>query len=125
MVTVHDTELSEARARREEDQLFTTGTTSTEGRGMEKALWYLLTATRGGANRARIIDALTERPKNANELADELDVGYKTIRHHMEQLEEHDIVESGEESYAKLYFLTDRFDKYRDTFDEIVAQMNT
>jgi len=92
---------------------------------MEKALWYLLTATRGGANRARIIDALTERPKNANELADELDVGYKTIRHHMEQLEEHDIVESGEESYAKLYFLTDRFDHYRDTFEDIVAQMDT
>ncbi|WP_262176593.1 ArsR/SmtB family transcription factor [Haloarcula laminariae] len=92
---------------------------------MEKALWYLLTATRGGANRARIINALTERPKNANELADELDVGYKTIRHHMEQLEDHDVVESGEESYAKLYFLTDRFDAYRDTFEDITEQIDT
>ena len=92
---------------------------------MEKALWYLLTATRGGANRARIIDALSERPMNANELADELDVGYKTIRHHMEQLEDHDVVESGDESYAKLYFLTDRFEKYEDTFEDIVAQMDT
>jgi len=92
---------------------------------MEKALWYLLTATRGGANRARIIDALTERPKNANELADELNVGYKTIRHHMEQLEDHDVVESGDESYAKLYFLTDRFDNYRDTFEQIADQIET
>ncbi|MFC7077362.1 ArsR/SmtB family transcription factor [Haloarcula halophila] len=92
---------------------------------MEKALWYLLTATRGGANRARIIDTLSDRPMNANELADELDVGYKTIRHHMEQLEDHGVVESGDEDYAKLYFLTDRFDKYRDTFDEIVEQMDT
>ena len=124
MVTVHDTDRA-AIERDPESQRFSTGRKTTEGRGMEKALWYLLTATRGGANRARIIDALTDRPMNANELADQLDVGYKTIRHHMEQLEDHDIVESGDESYAKLYFLTDRFDKYRDTFEDIVEQMDT
>ncbi len=61
---------------------------------------------------------------DANELADELDVGYKTIRHHMEQLEDHDVVESGDEEYAELYFLTDRFDNYRDTFEEIVEKMD-
>jgi len=108
-----------------ERQDYTTGRRrSREDSGMEKALWYLLTATRGGANRARIIDALSDRPMNANELADELDVGYKTIRHHMEQLEDHDVVESGDEEYAKLYFLTDRFDNYRDTFEEIVEKMD-
>jgi len=124
VVTVHDTDRA-AIERDPESQRFSTGRKTTEERGMEKALWYLLTATRGGANRARIIDALTDRPMNANELADQLDVGYKTIRHHMEQLEDHDIVESGDESYAKLYFLTDRFDKYRDTFEDIVEQMDT
>ena len=124
MVTVYERDCPDARKRTEEGQLFTTGTNRNAQTGMEKALWYLLTATRGGANRARIIDALTERPMNANELADELDVGYKTIRHHMEQLEDHDIVESGDESYAKLYFLTDRFDNYRDTFEQIVEQMD-
>ena len=124
MVTVYERDCPDARKRTEEGQLFTAGTNRNAQTGMEKALWYLLTATRGGANRARIIDALTERPMNANELADELDVGYKTIRHHMEQLEDHDIVESGDESYAKLYFLTDRFDNYRDTFEQIVEQMD-
>jgi len=120
----YDEDRSTAGQRDGERQIFTTNTSTEYERGMKKALWYLLTATRGGANRARIIDALTERPKNANELAEELDVGYKTIRHHMEQLEEHDVVESGEEDYAKLYFLTDRFDKYRDTFEDIVEQMD-
>jgi hypothetical protein len=28
-------------------------------------------------------------------------------------------------SGAKLYFLTDRFDKYRDTFEDITEQMDT
>ena len=87
---------------------------------MEKALWYLLTATRGGENRARIIRALSEQPMNANQLAEKLDVRYKTVRHHLDTLEDHDVVESGDEEYAKLYFLTDRFEKYRDQYEKIL-----
>ncbi|WP_226012781.1 winged helix-turn-helix domain-containing protein [Halomicrobium salinisoli] len=91
---------------------------------MEKALWYLLTATRGGANRARIIRALSEQPMNANELAEELDVGYKTVRHHLDVLVDHDVVEPGESDYAKLYFLTDRFERNWDTFEEITERID-
>ncbi|MFB6130611.1 MAG: ArsR/SmtB family transcription factor [Salinigranum sp.] len=90
---------------------------------MEKALWYLLTATRGGENRARIIRALSEQPQNANRLAEELDVSYKTIRHHLDVLEKHDVVEAGADDYAKLYFLTDRFERHRDTFERITERL--
>ncbi|WP_458209354.1 ArsR/SmtB family transcription factor [Haladaptatus sp. NG-SE-30] len=89
---------------------------------MEKALWYLLTATRGGKNRVRIIRVLSEKPMNANQLADELELGYKTIRHHLEMLEDHGVVESSENKYAKLYFLTDRFETYRETFETITEK---
>ena len=91
---------------------------------MDKALWYLLTATRGGENRARIIRALSDRPMNANQLATELEVGYKTVRHHLDMLEDHGVVESGDEDYAKLYFLTDRFDDNRETFEHIVERVD-
>ncbi len=91
---------------------------------MEKALWYLLTATRGGANRARIIRALSEQPMNANELAEEPDVGYKTVRHHLDVLVDHVVVEPGESDYAKLYFLTDRFERHWDTFEEITERID-
>lgn len=90
---------------------------------MEKALWYLLTATRGGTNRARIIRALSDRPMNANQLAEELDLGYKTIRHHLDMLEKHDVVEPGESEYAKLYFLTDRFERHRETYERILERV--
>lgn len=93
-------------------------------RSMEKALWYLLTATRGGQNRVRIVRHLSDRPMNANELATELDVSYKTVRHHLEMLEDHGIVETGEESYAKLHFLTDRFKANRETFEEIAGTLD-
>ncbi|MFB6211941.1 MAG: ArsR/SmtB family transcription factor [Halobacteriales archaeon] len=91
---------------------------------MEKALWYLLAGTRGGENRARIIQTLTERPRNANQLADELELDYNTIRHHLELLTEHNIVEKGEESYGKLYFLTDQFEHHRNTFDQITQNLD-
>jgi hypothetical protein len=39
-------------------------------------LWYLLVGTRGGVNRARIIRTIADRPRNANKLADHLDLDY-------------------------------------------------
>ena len=91
---------------------------------MEQALWYLFAGTRGGANRARIVRSLTDRPKNANQLAADLDVAYNTIRHHLDMLTEHDVVESGAEDYGAMYFVTDRFEHHRDVFEEIVREMD-
>lgn len=90
---------------------------------MEKALWYLLVGTRGGRNRVRIIRSLSERPRNANRLAGELDLDYNTVRHHLDTLVEHDVVEAGDSDYGTLYFLTDRFEHHRDQFEHIVEQM--
>ena len=91
---------------------------------MEKALWYLLAGTRGGANRARIIKSLSERPRNANELAEQLDVDYNTVRHHLDVLTEHDVIEAGGEDYGTMYFLTDRFERHREQFEEITERMD-
>lgn len=90
---------------------------------MEKALWYLIAGTRGGPNRARIIRLLDERPRNANQLAEQLDVEYNTVRHHLDTLEEHDVVEPGGSEYGELYFLSDRFDHHRETFERITENM--
>jgi DNA-binding transcriptional ArsR family regulator len=90
---------------------------------MEKALWYLLAGTRGGENRARIIRLLDEKPRNANQLAEELDVDYNTVRHHLDALLEHDVVETGGDDYGQLYFLTDRFEHHREEFERVTEQI--
>lgn len=90
---------------------------------MEKALWYLIAGTRGGENRARIVRLLDERPRNANQLADELDVDYNTITHHLDKLTDHDVVEPGGDDYGTLYFLTDRFERNREIFEEITEHL--
>ncbi|MFB6283274.1 MAG: winged helix-turn-helix domain-containing protein [Halobacteria archaeon] len=90
---------------------------------MEKTLWYLLTGMRGGENRVRIIDSLTDTPKNANQLSEDLDLGYKTVRHHLSMLEDHDVVETEGEGYGKMYFLTDRFMEHEKQFNKIRERM--
>ena len=90
---------------------------------MEKALWYLFVGTRGGENRARLVRALSEQPRNANRLSEALDLEYNTVRYHLEKLEDHDVVETGGEDYGAMYFLTDRFEQHRDDFERIIQAM--
>lgn len=87
---------------------------------MEAVLWYVLTGTRGGPNRVRILDALDERPRNANRLAEDLDLDYKTVRHHLDVLVENDIVETSGDEYGSIYLPTDRADHHWDTIEDIM-----
>lgn len=85
----------------------------------EKMLWWLIGGTRGGKNRLRIIMALDEQPMNANNLSEELDLDYKTIRHHIDMMEEHNVVEAMGEGYGKNYFLTEQMDQNKERLEEI------
>lgn len=78
---------------------------------MRKFLWKLLAGTKGGLNRARIIDELKNRPYNANQLAERLSLNYKTIKYHIEVLEKNNIVTSTGKGYGALYFLSDKMEK--------------
>ncbi len=47
---------------------------------METVLWQTLAGTRGGPNRARVLRALADQPRNANQLADHLELAYNQMR---------------------------------------------
>jgi len=87
---------------------------------MEAALWYVLTGTRGGTNRARIMRALDERPRNANQLSEDLDLDYKTIRHHLDVLADNDIVRDSGDDYGAVYLPTQRVRQNWDTVEQIL-----
>ncbi len=82
-------------------------------------LWWLIAGSKGGENRARIILELKQRPYNANKLAEKLCLDYKTIRHHMDVLNENQIVQSTGEKYGALYFLSEEMERDYDTFMDI------
>lgn len=91
---------------------------------MEAVLWQVLAGTRGGPNRARLLRAVEERPRNANQLAEALDLDYKTVRHHLEVLEENGVVRSTEEEYGAVYLPTDRAQEHWETVEEVFSRMN-
>ena len=91
---------------------------------MRKILWWLIAGSTGGPNRARIIIALHERPLNAHQLAERLELNYKTVRHHIKVMEENNIVTSsgtstGKKQYGEIYFLSKLMEENYDTFRDI------
>ncbi|SFR61995.1 transcriptional regulator, ArsR family [Halogeometricum rufum] len=90
---------------------------------MEAVLWYVLTGTRGGANRARILRSLDARPRNANQLAEDLELDYKTVRHHLDVLMENDVVQSSGDDYGAVYLPSDRARQNWETIEEILDGM--
>ncbi len=91
---------------------------------MEGALWYVLTGTRGGKNRVRLLRALDERPRNANQLAEALDLDYKTVRHHLDVLADNDVVKDSGDDYGAVYLPTDRTRQHWDTVEQIIEQVD-
>lgn len=92
---------------------------------MKRVLWYLIAGSRGGTNRARIIEALHDRPYNVNQLSEELDLDYKTIQHHIKILEEHNIIvnSTGKKKYGAMFFLTNRMEDNYPIFLDILSKM--
>jgi predicted ArsR family transcriptional regulator len=90
---------------------------------MEAALWYVLTGTRGGPNRVRLLRTIDERPRNANQLADDLDLDYKTVRHHLDVLVENDIVQSSGDEYGAVYLPTDQAQDHWETVEDIIEEV--
>ena len=74
---------------------------------MEAVLWYVLAGTRGGVNRVRILRALDDRPRNANQLAEDMDLNYDTVRHHLDVLTDNDVLQSSGDDYGAVYLPSD------------------
>ncbi|MFC4990156.1 MULTISPECIES: ArsR/SmtB family transcription factor [Saliphagus] len=91
---------------------------------MEAVLWYVLTGTRGGPNRLRILDALDAKPRNANQLAEALELDYKTVRHHLDVLVENGILRTSGDDYGAVYLPTERANHNWDTVEEIMESMD-
>ena len=82
-------------------------------------LQWLIAGTRGGVNRARIINAIREEPQNANQLSELLGLDYRTIRHHLDVLGKNGLVTSMGETYGTMYFLSYELEENFEVFEEI------
>ncbi len=93
---------------------------------MKQVLLYLITGTRGGVTRARIINHIRKRPGNAHQLAKLLKLDYKTITHHLEILVDNKILAmTTQRKYGAVYYLDEFFEKEQiKIFDDLVAKLS-
>ena len=92
-------------------------------RPLKYILGWLIAGTRGGLTRAKIIISLHETPQNANQLANSIEMDYRTIRHHLKILEKNRIIISSGEGYGKTYFLSIDMDQNYTIFEEILNKL--
>jgi len=84
---------------------------------------YIFVGSRGGQNRARIVQMLRSDPSNPNKISEKLQLDYKTVQHHIRMLEQNGvIVASSKGSYGAVYFLTPYFERHFDTISRMWAR---
>ncbi len=93
------------------------------GKPLKYLLGWLIAGTRGGPTRARIISTLRESPQNANQLANLLEMDYRTIRHHLNVLEKNKLITTAGEGYGTTYFLSPPMEENYVVFEEIMKRI--
>jgi len=73
---------------------------------LRRLFWWLLVGSRGGHTRLLILMSLRHSPANANQLATQLRLNYKTVQHHLRVLAENRMVVASGEKYNVTYRLS-------------------
>jgi predicted transcriptional regulator len=96
----------------------------TNDQPLKHLLGWLITGSKGGKTRAKIIKSVRNNPRNANQLATQLKVDYKTIRHHLTILEKNKLVIPVGTHYSTVYFLSQPMEENYLVFQEITNKMS-
>jgi len=90
---------------------------------LKQLLGWLIAGSKGGKTRAQIIETVKTNPRNANQLATQLKVDYKTIRHHLTILQKNKIVIPVGTHYSTVYFLSQPMEENYSVFEQMTNNM--
>lgn len=103
-----------------------TGTsTHNEDSRFKMILWLIIAGTRGGINRARILNLIRETPANANKIATILKLDHKTVLHHVEILSKHKLIKKDDKNYGAIYTLTPLMKDNQNILANIIEKIGT
>lgn len=89
----------------------------------KKLLWFVFAGSRGGINRLKIIDLLKQQPCNANQIAKEMNLDYKSITHHIRVLEKNNIITKMGEKYNVIFFISNFLEANMESYNEIAQKL--
>ena len=94
-------------------------------RRFKMILWSIIASTRGGVNRAKILNLVKDTPMNANKIAIVLNLDPKTVTHHVKILVKNELITKQEKEYGAEYYLTKIMRDNQNVLDEIMAKIGT
>ncbi len=86
---------------------------------LKQELSYIMLGQQGGLNRIKILELLKQRSYNLNQLANELNLNYRTIKHHVEILLNYDLIKSSGGGYGKVYFISPKLEAEYDMLEDM------
>lgn len=89
-----------------------------------KDMANLLLGRKGGRTTVRIIDQILEHPYNTNQLSNELNLDYNTIKYHINLILKSDLVMQGEVKYGGLFYPTDKLINNLNEYEDIKEYLN-
>ena len=98
-------------------------TTHKPDRDVRRLLLYVFTATRGGHTRLQMINLLSERPMNTNQLALDMELDYKAVQHHLEVLAKNNLVTKLGEKYGATFHLSNYLEANILALDDVVTKL--
>ena len=88
-------------------------------------LWSIIAGTRGGINRAKILNLVKDTPMNANKIATVLNLDHKTVVHHVKILSKNELVVKADKDYGAEYQLTKIMKENQGALEEIMLKIGT
>ena len=88
-------------------------------------LWSIVAGTRGGINRAKILNLVKDNPLNANKIATMLNLDHKTVIHHVKILSKNELIIKAEKNYGAEYQFTQIMKENQIVLEEIMEKIGT
>jgi DNA-binding transcriptional ArsR family regulator len=76
-----------------------------------RLLYWLLSATKGGPTRIKILMRLQKAPMNMRQLALDVSMDYKTVQGHVQLLLENNILDQQGKGYGRIYFISPEYER--------------
>jgi DNA-binding transcriptional ArsR family regulator len=65
------------------------------------------------------MEALLKEPSNTNQLRKTLNLDFRTVKHHLEVLENNGLVTAMGNSYGRMYFVSEKLMENMELFEEV------
>ena len=101
------------------------GTSPVPDNRFKMILWSIIAGTRGGVNRAKILNLVKDTPMNANKIATVLSLDHKTVVHHVKILSKNELIIKADKDYGAEYQLTKIMKENQSALEEIMLKIGT